>query len=98
MTNTPATPPDTLRSARRIAREAGLRYVFTGNIHDPAGQGTSCHVCEALLIGRDWYELTAWNLSADGRCGQCGTPCAGVFEPSHGLWGRRRRSVVVQET
>jgi pyruvate formate lyase activating enzyme len=98
MMDKPATPPATLRAARRIARAAGLRYVFTGNIHDPTGQSTYCHGCEALLIGRDWYDLTAWNLTADGRCGACGTPCAGVFEPGHGLWGRRRRAVAVDET
>ena len=43
MLDTPATPPQTLRTARRIARQAGLRYVYTGNIHDPAGQSTYCH-------------------------------------------------------
>jgi pyruvate formate lyase activating enzyme len=93
MMDTPATPPSTLREARRIAMEAGLRYVYTGNIHDPAGQSTYCHACSATLVGRDWYELTTWKLSADGRCVQCGTPCAGVFEGTHGHWGRRRRSI-----
>ena len=38
MTDTPPTPPQTLRMARRIATEAGISYVYTGNIHDPAGQ------------------------------------------------------------
>jgi len=37
------------------------------NIHDPAGQSTYCHQCDQLLIGRDWYDLIAWNLDADGR-------------------------------
>jgi pyruvate formate lyase activating enzyme len=95
MTETPATPPSTLKQARRIAMEAGIRYVYTGNIHDPAGQSTYCHSCGATLIGRDWYELTAWKLSADGRCVQCGTPCAGVFDGAHGRWGRRRQSIRV---
>jgi pyruvate formate lyase activating enzyme len=85
-----------LHAARRIAREVGLRYVFTGNIHDPAGQATYCHDCEAVLIGRDWYDITAWNLTRDGRCGACGTPCAGVFEPAPGRWGRRRQRVAVE--
>ena len=31
------------------------------NIHDPAGQSTYCHQCDQLLIGRDWYDLIAWN-------------------------------------
>jgi pyruvate formate lyase activating enzyme len=96
MQDKPPTPPETLRMARRIARQTGLRYVFTGNIYDPAGQGTYCHRCDALLIGRDWYDLTAWNLGADGRCQQCGTQCAGVFEERHGRWGRRRQAVAVR--
>ena len=85
MRDTPPTPPATLEAARRIAREAGLRHVFTGNVHDPAGQSTYCHACGALLIGRDWYEITAWNLTADGRCGGCGTRCPGVFERRPGV-------------
>ena len=96
MRDKPPTPPATLQRARRIAREAGLRYVFTGNIHDPAGQSTYCHGCGALLIGRDWYELTAWNLTADGRCGGCGTPCPGVFDGAPGRWGRRRLPLAVR--
>jgi pyruvate formate lyase activating enzyme len=95
MLDTPPTPPATLRNARRIARAAGLRYVFTGNVHDPVGGATSCHVCDATLIGRDWYDLTAWTLTADGRCSACGTPCAGVFDGPHGSWGRRRRPITV---
>jgi pyruvate formate lyase activating enzyme len=89
MTDTPPTPPATLRMARRIAMESGLRYVYTGNIHDPAGQSTYCHGCGSVLIGRDGYDLTAWNLSG-GVCAACGTPCAGVFDAAPGTWGRRR--------
>jgi pyruvate formate lyase activating enzyme len=96
MTATPATPPQTLSTARRIAMQAGLRYVYTGNIHDPAGQSTYCHGCGATLIGRDWYDLTAWNLAAGGHCAECGTPCVGVFDDGHGHWGRRRRSLSLQ--
>lgn len=96
MLDTPATPPETLRMARRIAQEVGLRYVYTGNIHDAEGQSTYCHACQAVLIGRDWYQLTAWNLTADGCCGCCGTPCPGVFEAAPGTWGTRRRPVSLQ--
>ena len=93
LTDRPPTPPQTLRMARRIAMNAGLRYVYTGNIHDPAGQATHCQACGAVLIGRDWYDITAWHLSADGRCATCGTRCHGVFEAMAGQWGRRRQSV-----
>jgi pyruvate formate lyase activating enzyme len=96
MLDTPPTTTTTLRMARHIAREAGLRYVYTGNIHDPAGQSTYCHACDAMLVGRDWYDLTVWNLTADGQCSRCGTPCAGVFEGRHGRWGRHRQPITVQ--
>jgi pyruvate formate lyase activating enzyme len=96
MMDTPPTPPRTLQVARRIATKAGIRYVYTGNIHDPAGQSTYCHACGTMLIGRDWYDLTQWHLAVDGRCEKCGTPCAGVFDATHGSWGRRRRPIKVQ--
>jgi pyruvate formate lyase activating enzyme len=92
MLDRPHTPPATLARAREIALRNGLRYVYTGNVHDRAGQSTYCHACDALLVERDWYELGAWNLR-DGRCRSCGQPCAGVFEERPGSWGSRRRSV-----
>ena len=93
MMDRPPTRPETVRMARRIAMNAGLHYVYTGNVHDPAGQGTHCHACGAALIGRDGYDITAWRLSADGRCGKCGTRCHGVFEGVGGDWGPRRQPV-----
>jgi pyruvate formate lyase activating enzyme len=93
MMDTPPTPPATLTRARRIALGNGLHYVYTGNVHDPAGGSTYCSGCGAMLIGRDWYELTAWNLTTDGRCGACGNSCAGVFDGRPGTWGRQRRPV-----
>jgi pyruvate formate lyase activating enzyme len=95
MLDKPATPPETLHEARRIARGIGLRYVYTGNIRDPMGQSTRCHACDALLIGRDWYDLTAWHLNTEGRCKACGAPCAGVFDGEPGAWGRRRQAITV---
>jgi len=67
--------------------------VYTGNVHDPAGQTTHCQGCGAALIGRDGYDITAWNLSAAGKCGACGAPCHGVFEAAAGRWGSRRQPV-----
>ena len=89
----PPTPPETLRRARAIAKERGVRYVYTGNVHDPEADSTACHGCGALLIGRDWYELTAWNLDHSGACRACGTHCPGVFEDRPGRFGRRRQPV-----
>jgi pyruvate formate lyase activating enzyme len=95
MLDTPPTPPATLTRARHIGLANGLRYVYTGNIHDEAGGSTFCHGCGALLIGRDWYRITAWTLTDDGRCRSCGAPCAGVFDGPPGEWGRRRVPVRV---
>ena len=87
------TPPETLSRARAIGLAGGLRYVYTGNVHDRAGGTTCCHHCQAPLIVRDWYVLHAWNLDEQGRCRQCGTPCAGVFDGPPGDWGARRLPV-----
>jgi pyruvate formate lyase activating enzyme len=97
MRDTPATPPATLTRAREIARSYGLRYVYTGNVHDQEGDTTRCHACGEALIVRDWYELRGWRLDDDGRCLGCGTPCAGVFAGPPGDWGRRRRPVRLAE-
>ena len=85
------TPPETLLRACRIARDAGIRYVFSGNIHHPPSQTTHCHACGSELIRRDWHLIQAWALDDAGACRKCGTPCAGVFDGPAGTWGRRRQ-------
>ena len=97
MTDKPRTPPATLARARRIALKNGVRYAYTGNVHDRDGGSTYCHRCQERLIGRDWYVLDAWRLSDDGRCASCGAPCAGVFEVAPGDWGPRRQPVRLRE-
>ena len=94
MRDRPPTTAATLTHAREIALRNGLRYVYTGNVHDRRGQSTYCHACGAPLVERDWYELGAWNL-VDARCASCGEPCAGVFEARPGAWGPRRLPVRV---
>jgi len=91
MMDTAPTPPATLTRARRIAVRAGVRYVYTGNVHDEDGQSTRCASCGEVLIGRDWYTLTRWNLAADGSCRACGAKLPGVFSGRPGSWGSRRR-------
>ena len=93
MMNVPPTPPETLTRARRIAMENGVRYAYTGNVHDEDGGSTYCHQCNGKLIGRDWYVITEWNLDKHGRCQSCGTACVGVFEATAGTWGARRLPV-----
>ncbi|HLO79187.1 MAG TPA: AmmeMemoRadiSam system radical SAM enzyme [Magnetospirillum sp.] len=93
MRDLPPTASSTLSRARSIALATGIRHVYTGNVHDANGGATWCHACGGLLIGRDWHELTAWRLTPDGACPDCGTPLAGVFEAQPGTWGRKRLPV-----
>jgi pyruvate formate lyase activating enzyme len=93
MLDKPPTPVETLSQARRIALKNGVRYAYTGNVHDEAGESTYCHQCGSKLIGRNWYVITEWHLTADGRCPHCHAACSGVLEPGHGDWGSRRLPV-----
>jgi pyruvate formate lyase activating enzyme len=97
MTDRPPTPSATLDRARSIALDNGERYVYTGNVHDRAGQTTYCHGCGAVLVERDWYRLGRWGFADRGRCAQCGTVCPGVFELEPGTWGGRRQPVRLAE-
>ncbi len=97
MLDKPPTPSSTLTMARRIAVKNGIRYAYTGNVHDEEGGSTYCHQCGSKLIGRDWYVMTAWNLTDDGRCKVCGTACAGLFDGSPGRWGAKRMPVRLKD-
>ncbi|MBU2478929.1 MAG: AmmeMemoRadiSam system radical SAM enzyme, partial [Gammaproteobacteria bacterium] len=93
MRDVPPTPAATLTRAREIAMANGVRYAYTGNVHDSGGGSTYCHRCGECLIGRDWYVLGEWNLDVQGRCKTCATPLAGVFEAQPGHWGAQRQPV-----
>ena len=93
MRDHPPTPAATLSRARQIAINHGIRYAYTGNVHDSDGGSTRCHQCHSLLIERDWYVLGQWHVvvsQGQGCCQTCGAPVAGVFESSAGVWGSRR--------
>ncbi|MCB1735661.1 MAG: AmmeMemoRadiSam system radical SAM enzyme [Gammaproteobacteria bacterium] len=96
MRDIPATPTQTLRRAREIAQSHGINHVYTGNVHDKAGQSTYCPACGGMLIGRDWYQLSDWHIDREGHCAHCGHPVAGVFDTSPGTWGPRRQPVRLQ--
>ncbi|RLJ64797.1 AmmeMemoRadiSam system radical SAM enzyme [Sulfurisoma sediminicola] len=91
----PATPPATLAQARKIALDAGLRYVFTGNVHDRTGDATYCPGCGKAVIERDWYEILGYALDDSGHCKHCGTAIAGRFGHFAKPFGARRIPVAL---
>ncbi|MCC6202963.1 MAG: AmmeMemoRadiSam system radical SAM enzyme [Gammaproteobacteria bacterium] len=93
MRDVPPTPLATLTRARRIALGNGVRHAYTGNVYDPEGTATCCHRCGELLIGREGYRVTDWQLTPAGACTKCGTVCAGVFAARPGNWGSRRQPI-----
>jgi pyruvate formate lyase activating enzyme len=93
MRDVPPTPPETLTRARGIALGNGLRYVYTGNVHDSAGGTTTCPGCGTAVIVRDWYVIRRYALDDEGRCTSCGTALPGVFRGPAGDWGARRLPV-----
>ncbi|MFA6203719.1 MAG: AmmeMemoRadiSam system radical SAM enzyme [Gallionella sp.] len=94
LTDLPETPPATLARARKIAIEAGLAYVYTGNVHDQTGDTTFCPSCGAALIVRDWYEINAYRLTPDGHCPDCHARITGHYEAYTQAFGRQRIRVM----
>src|SRR6266571_1970465 len=90
MTDVPPTPPATLTRAREIALRHGLRYVYTGNVHDETGGSTYCPACGNAVVVRDWYDIRGYHLADDGACRSCGTRIGGRFQKFGRPFGPRR--------
>jgi pyruvate formate lyase activating enzyme len=69
----PPTPLATLRRAREIGIEAGLHYVYLGNVSEPGSEDTRCPGCGGVLVRRDGYAVLE-KAGSDGRCPGCGRP------------------------
>jgi len=95
MRDIPSTPTATLLKARSIAIKNGVNYAYIGNAHNKTADSTYCHHCGELLIGRDWYQLSEWNLDSNGACLNCQTKCAGKFDEKPGNWGAKRQVVTI---
>lgn len=78
----PATPPSTLQRAAEIGQEAGLRYVYAGNLHGRVGslEDTVCPHCGKTLILRSGFYVRGYHITDDGKCEYCHKPIAGVWE------------------
>jgi pyruvate formate lyase activating enzyme len=83
MTDPANTTAAMLLRAAQIAREAGLRYVYAGNLPGRVGdlEQTACHACGERLITRYGYLIQDYRLTAEGACPACH---AGI----PGRWGR----------
>jgi AmmeMemoRadiSam system radical SAM enzyme len=94
LTDRSPTPTASLLAAYDIARNAGLRYVYTGNVYDPDHQHTYCPGCGRTVIGREGYVVGLFELRG-GRCVHCQTPIAGRFDESAGTWGGKRMPIKI---
>lgn len=74
---TPPTPVETLEKAYRYGKEAGLYYVYLGNV--PIPSRTRCPQCDTLLIERHGYAITHFALK-DGTCPHCSRSIEGVWK------------------
>jgi len=73
------TPVGTLEKAYDLARQAGLKYVYIGNLPDHEAQSTFCHSCGKMVILRRGYQIGEIKLK-DGNCGFCGTQIPGIWK------------------
>jgi pyruvate formate lyase activating enzyme len=79
LTQLPPTPVSTLLKAREIAQNAGLKFVYIGNVPGGDYENTYCPKCHKLLIERQGYLITQ-NHIKNGKCEYCGEPIPGVWE------------------
>ncbi len=77
--NLPATPAETIHRACDLGYEAGLKYVYPGNLPGDEGEKTSCHSCGKTLIDRFGFQVQQ-NSIVNRRCPQCGETIPGVWD------------------
>jgi len=73
-----STPSQTLTRARQIALNAGIKYCYVGNVHNPEAQTTFCPTCHAALIERNWHQVNS-NSIRNGSCMHCGSKIPGIW-------------------
>ncbi|WP_297058362.1 AmmeMemoRadiSam system radical SAM enzyme [Thermosulfurimonas sp.] len=76
----PPTPVEILQRAYSLGREAGLKYVYTGNIPGDKGENTYCWSCGRLLIERYGFRILKNEITPEGRCPECGAVIDGLWE------------------
>ncbi|KAH0793451.1 AmmeMemoRadiSam system radical SAM enzyme [Histomonas meleagridis] len=76
------TPLNTLRRGAQIGRNAGIRFIYIGNVNAPEARLTKCPRCGKKLIDREWFSATV--SMSNGRC-ECGEVIPGLFEDANNL-------------
>ena len=79
LTDRPSTPIQTLTTAREIGLNAGLKYVYTGNVPGNVAENTFCYSCGDTVIERRGFQVGNLRLK-NGNCTQCGAEIDGVWE------------------
>jgi pyruvate formate lyase activating enzyme len=79
MGQTPSTPAETLQRALEIGRQAGLKFIYSGNAPGQGGENTFCPACGKLLVGRHGF-LVSENHLRQGRCGHCQAQVPGIWQ------------------
>jgi pyruvate formate lyase activating enzyme len=77
--NATRTPLEMLEKKYNQAKEAGLNYVYLGNVHSPQKQTTYCPKCKTTIISRNWHQTIIEQPNFDGKCTKCGFELAGFF-------------------
>lgn len=77
--NLPPTPIPLMESLRQDALNAGLRYVYLGNVPGSDGENTCCPQCHKIVVGRQGYQITEMHLKS-GACEYCGHAIPGIWE------------------
>jgi pyruvate formate lyase activating enzyme len=72
-----ATPPAALRRAYELGQEAGLRYVYVGNLPGARLEDTYCPSCGQMVVDRRGFQVLQRNMR-DGHCANCNTPIDGI--------------------
>ena len=77
------TTPEMLTRAAEIGKQAGLRYIYAGNLPGEVGdlENTRCPGCRALLVERYGYLITGYHLTPTGACPKCGKQVPGRWAP-----------------
>ena len=68
----PMTPLDTLERAKELGKEAGLRFMYLGNVDVPGGEDTECPGCGEVAVRRRGFSTLAEKVDAEGHCSSCG--------------------------